>query len=225
MLLIQQICLTWYQSQKGGKAASIRSGFLKAYPIVVSKIVPTFDCCLHNQSFYQTNNQIVDAKTYHTDFWNRVIKQELDPVRKESFRWRCIRANQWAEKCEYQHFGIEELDVEGVRVSLQPDGYHIGYYYDQQRSGRPYRRGHNKDFWNRQSPFFGKDICNETAFVLSQNQYGRICFNKRNIDMDTGAWWYQLHIVNLIAHFGDLTAHLFTKRQPDFEYRQLADLF
>lgn len=67
---------------------------------------------------------------------------------------------------------------------------------------------------------------NEKAFVLKQNQYGRIIWNERRTDYDTGEWYYQLHIYNFIYLLDHtFSKDIFMKKKPDFEYKQLARLW
>ncbi|MDE7319687.1 MAG: hypothetical protein K2N46_08145 [Lachnospiraceae bacterium] len=118
------------------------------------------------------------------------------------------------------------LNLTNLSVRFREGSYSITFFYDEQRSGMPVRRGHNQDFQNPKSLFYGKDTLNETAFVLAAEQYGRIFWNERNTDCDTGEWYYQLHIYNLY-HTPDrsFSNDIFVKNRPDFEYRQLAKLY
>ena len=90
----------------------------------------------------------------------------------------------------------------------------------------PYRRGHNEDFGNAASRFCGRDCLNETAFLLVPGQYGRLLWNERR-SCQEGEWNYQLHLYNLyLAPDGTSPAEdVFTCREPDVVYRQLADLY
>ena len=102
----------------------------------------------------------------------------------------------------------------------------MNFAYDERRSGSPRRRGRNRDYHNQQSLWHGRDCLNEEAFLLEPGQYGRIIWNERCADCDTGHWYYQLHIYNiLLFKRGVPPADILLTRQPDYEYSQLADLY
>lgn len=67
---------------------------------------------------------------------------------------------------------------------------------------------------------------NENAFLLVPGEYGRVMWNERNVDYDTGHWYYQLHIYNILLYpRGVPPTDILAQRQPDYEYEQMADLF
>lgn len=78
-----------------------------------------------------------------------------------------------------RYCSVEEVNLANLSIVPCPCGFEVSFYYDERRSGRPFRRGHNKDYNNPQSPLYRKDCLNETAFVLKPNQYGRILWNER----------------------------------------------
>ena len=90
----------------------------------------------------------------------------------------------------------------------------------------PSAEGTTKIITIRTLHFYARDVLNETAFTLSQGQYGRILWNERCTDCDEGTWYYQLHIYNLYHMQGEtIPCDLFTERMPDCQYQQLARLF
>lgn len=59
-----------------------------------------------------------------------------------------------------------------------------------------------------------------------EGQYGRILYNERRVEDDTGEWYYQLHSINLKNLMNDaVQADLFLAQKPDYMYTQLANLF
>ncbi|KAA8787086.1 hypothetical protein EC604_24955 [Paenibacillus amylolyticus] len=38
----------------------------------------------------------------------------------------------------------------------------------------------------------------ERAFGLTSNEYGRVLYNGRHIYQDTGEWYYELNILNML---------------------------
>ena len=122
---------------------------------------------------------------------------------------------------------IEDLNLTNLSVRPAPEGYSISFFYDEHRSGMPYRRGRNQDFQNPNAPLYCKDCLNETAFTLRPGQYGRIIWNERRTDYDNGTWYYQLHILNLlhVSPEQSIKHDIFLAAQPDFEYKQIAVLY
>ena len=75
------------------------------------------------------------------------------------------------------------------------------------------------------SQLYRKNVLNERAFVLSDGLYGRIIWNERLSDADTGEWLYRLHIYNLFNAAGAFNGTEFVARAPDFLYEQRAALY
>lgn len=121
---------------------------------------------------------------------------------------------------------VQDLNLTNLTIQSSLEGYEVIFFYDENRSGQPLRRGHNKDYHNINSLLYRHDVLNETAFFLKKEQYGRIVWNERKIDYDTGEWYYQHHIINLLHYSGKTPEiDIFIKRRPDFEYKQIAVLY
>lgn len=126
----------------------------------------------------------------------------------------------------YQFFSsVRDLNLTNLDIQLDEDGYRVAFFYDERRSGKPVRRGHNKDYHNEDSSLYYCDILNETAFFLRQGQYGRVVWNERRTDCDTGEWYYQLHVINLFYLNKMPEADIFLTHKQDFEYRRTAALY
>ncbi|MDE6982977.1 MAG: hypothetical protein K2O99_00330 [Lachnospiraceae bacterium] len=197
MLLIQNICLQWGKEARGAKGENVRRRFPQAYPIEPQRVQEPV--LVQNCRFYQSHQGIRAA------------------IQKEQY----LRG-----RCQYQTFvSVQSVNLTNLLISPGDNALEITFFYDERRSGAPVRRGHNKDYQNPDSPFYARDVRNETAFVLSPGQYGRIVWNERRLDSD-GIWYYQLHIYNLYNHTEETTTGaLFTKREPDYLYSQLAVLY
>lgn len=82
-----------------------------------------------------------------------------------------------------------------------------------------------KNYNNPQSPLCRKYCLNETAFILKPNQYGRILWNERTIDWDTGEWYYYVRTYNILfLPDGISRADIFVADEPDFIYKQMVVL-
>jgi hypothetical protein len=59
----------------------------------------------------------------------------------------------------------------------------------------------------------------KTAFVLRKDQYGRIVFNERNTYYDTGEWYYQFFVFNIVCCEKDnFKEKIFFNKNPDYEF-------
>lgn len=130
-----------------------------------------------------------------------------------------------AANCFQSYPFVKDLNITNLYIQSDTHSCTVVFFYDERRSGQPVRRGHNKDFDNTDSLLYRHDILNETAFSLKQGQYGRIIWNERKTDWDTGAWYYQLHALNLLYSDKMPEADVFLTRKPDFEYKQIAALY
>ncbi|WP_088833776.1 hypothetical protein [Paenibacillus tyrfis] len=103
-------------------------------------------------------------------------------------------------------------------ITQEEDHYEIRYRYDGHRGANPARTRYDVHT-NTNIPL------NERAMILQPGECGRICYNGRYTDYDTGEWYYNLDIINLI-HLGDQPKSLrpFTKKPPDKTYQQMARL-
>ena len=65
----------------------------------------------------------------------------------------------------------------------------------------------------------------EQAFVLEEGDYGRALCNGRFVDRDTGSWWYELSITNvLLLPQESAPLDCFLTADPTHLYRQIAQL-
>lgn len=123
---------------------------------------------------------------------------------------------------------IQNLNLTNLLIQPDAESYEVTFFYDAHRSGQPIRQGHNKDYHNVDSSLYRHDILNETIFSLKRGQYGRVIWNERKI-YDTGEWYYQLHVSNLLHYVGKMPEQaeqdIFLIHKPDFEYKQLAVLY
>lgn len=224
MLLIQEIDLTWHKRERGGQYAQARRQFPQAYPL--DELPAGAGAAVHRLSFYQSRDSFIEASQdmqqsqepfllrigFTREQAQREIQQRLSLIKRNRLRlFSCI----------------EDLNLTNLSVRPVPEGYSISFFYDEHRSGMPYRRGRNQDFQNPDSPLYCKDCLNETAFILRSGQYGRIIWNERRTDYDYLTWYYQLHIRNLshVSSEQEIKQDIFLAAQPDFEYRQLAALY
>ncbi len=226
MLIIQKICLQWGKKVRGADGDKVRSQFPHVYPIAPQTVQE--GVLVQNLNFYQNKSTILDAIQEEKYLAEKYRPQwEQRGQTPERIQWELHDRISWIKKYQYQNYAaIQEINLANLSICREDDKLKLSFFYDERRCGAPFRRGHNKDYHNQDSPFYARDVLNETAFTLSQGQYGRILWNERCTDCDEGTWYYQLHIYNLYHMQGEtIPCDLFTERMPDCQYQQLARLF
>lgn len=226
MLLVQKICLQWHKEERGVKGENVRRQFPHAYLIEQLPPKNKEGVFIHTLYFYQNKELILDAVQYEHYCAERYRSQwkgwEWEPERIACETQKRIA---WIKRYQYDFLDTINVNKFGnISICSKADKYEVSYMHYQ--GIVPVRRGHNKDYHNIDSPFYQKDLLNETAFILSPGQYGRIIWNERKTDYDTGEWYYQLHIFNLL-YPSDKTIDKssFIKKEPDYQYKQLAYLY
>lgn len=215
MLVVQEIVTEWHKNERGGESAEARSRFLYAAPIE-GKPCLSDECIFDYKRFYQKERNFYTPDEYDRlmgfGVARRLPKRTYEsPVKLSQLKVRNVS------------FVIVENQNENE--SETENSVEVSFSYDLQINGKPARRGHNKDYNNIDSRLYGKDILNETAFVLKEGQKGRIMYNGRFTDYDTGQWWYEQTAVNIAnISFGNFTSNIFLDSEFDYMYNQLADL-
>lgn len=224
MLVIQRIDLTWYKQERGGRCAQVRRQFPMAYPL--QDIPPQCAAAVHRIGFYQQGERFLDAAQMLRQGLERSLPRlGFSPGQVQNTLADRLRL---MERSQLQTFsGVEELSLTNLLFRPAPEGIAVSFFYDGHRCGAPFRRGHNQDFRDPASPLCGKDCLNETAFVLSPGQYGRILWNERKTGDDDRTWYYQLHIYNLLYHTADQPPErdILILKEPDLCYQQMAVLY
>lgn len=116
----------------------------------------------------------------------------------------------------------------GIEVVFEKDSASVFFQYEY-RMGEPVRdfRYHKRKIESDTPDYLCKRL-REKAFHLyvKDGDYGRLCYNGRHRDFDTGQWYYELHVLNFILmDKQEKNFHLFTEREPDVVYEQLAHLY
>ena len=205
MLAVQETTAVWYKSDKGGEAAQARNSFIFAASIE-HKPLFTDQCVYGYRCFYQKGVKLYTSEEY--DELMGFIKAKILPKRTYE-----------------PPVKLSQLKVKNLTFTQTEKGIEISFSYDPQINGKPVRSGHNKDFNNTESRFYRKDILNETAFVLKEGQKGRIMYNGRFTDIDTGQWWYEQTAVNIAnIPFEAFHKDIFLEGEFDLTYSILAFL-
>jgi len=221
LLLIQAVELSWGKADRGSRSGEVRQKFPQAFPVPA---IPRGEAVLHRLHFHQQGTAFLDEAGEIRQAM-AVCGPKLD-FSPERIRREIQDRERFIQRYRVQAFpSLSALNLTNLAVKASDGGYRVSFFYDQHRSGAPYRRGRNQDYGNSRSPFFCKDCLNEPAFTLLPGQYGRLLWNERRTDCDTGEWYYLLHIYNLYSLTAPPPEDLLTAREPDFLYRQLAELY
>lgn len=227
MLLVQSVTLTWYKDSRGAPGAEARARFPLAYPIAeAASPLPPGEAIVHSLRFYQLGpGEITTAE----EEYRRGLERHLPRLGFSPERTAAEIARRQREMRRVQFLAYpEHTDLNLTNLAFRPagEGWEVIFWWDEGCSGLPPRRGRNRDFNNPDSRLYRKDCLNETAFILTPGQAGRIVWNERKQDFDDGTWYYQLQARNLAALPREkVTPDVFLEREPDYIYRQMADLY
>ena len=62
----------------------------------------------------------------------------------------------------------------------------------------------------------------KSPFTLKKDEYGRIIYNNRNVEFDSGEWYYKLHTINFInCDKSKYREKMFFRKVPDYEYKDM----
>lgn len=211
MLAIQDITLTWGKDERGGQYAESRASFPRAY--AEEAVTVRCEAVVFRRSYFQDGNAVISA-AQRLRICGILNGEQLE----ERIRWI-------SQRRVSTYASLADIDVTGLTAERSDCCCEVGFFYDAGHCGMPFRRGSNKDYNNPKSQLYRKNVLNERAFVLSNGQYGRIIWNERLSDADTGEWFYRLHIYNLFNAAGAFNGTEFVARAPDFLYEQTAALY
>lgn len=112
----------------------------------------------------------------------------------------------------------KEIRIDAVQILNENADWAVRYRYCWHRGAIPARK--RFDYEN------GGDIdLDELAMTLKPNEYGRIIYNARYTDFDSGDWYYGFDIINIFNNMDkEAPLDLFVKNMPDKIYKQVAVL-
>ena len=211
MLFIQDINIFYYKNMRYPQFAKEREK-LEFLPIV-----------LKPKEFYKCEpeyGKMLDCEVLlHTeDFW-----QYPDRLQSASRVFRQFNAEIFTEDSDKKDRNSDLISY--IRLFRQDNGYKVMFCGNDSRNYPMKRYGHNEAFLDKSSPMCYTNMVYETAFVLKEGEYGRIVFNNRFIEHDTGKWRYVKSIYNFLnCDKGAYREKMFFRKKPDFEYSSLMPL-
>ncbi|MFL0269303.1 hypothetical protein [Candidatus Clostridium radicumherbarum] len=111
-------------------------------------------------------------------------------------------------KIKFNHYeGLIRLG--GIDILLDENPVSLYYRYSTNSCGAPIRYDKKNN------------LLNEKAFELNTGDYGRVVYNGRFSDVDTGEWIYKKHIVNAFLS-QENNQKIFIEHSIDKNYEQIA---
>ena len=219
--MIQTVSLTWNKKTRGAQFAEERSQFPMVYPI--EPITQNQEVVVYPLKFIQTEYGIVSYETW----MEQILRRDLPAMGFSAAEIETRISKEQSQRKKWKGYNsIQEVNLPNLSIQPYQNQFEVNFHYDRFQSGMPFRRGHNKDYHNPQSPLYGQDCLNETAFLLKENQYGRVMWNERKREGETGDWYYQFHMYHLFfSTTQKINSALFTSCSPAYDYRQLAVLY
>lgn len=209
MLFVQLISIYYYKDVRYPNYANARNNLKFAE---INPKPADFYPCEINQSKMLDCEVLLQSLEYlqKTDG----IKLEYETFKK--FNNEIFNAGTRNTYWNYHHL------IPNVRMFKEDNIFKIMFCDEDFYSDCPKRHGHNEEYMNKKSPFSYTDRIYETAFRLHKNEYGRIVFNKRIVEYETGIWRYGLHTYNFInCDKSDFREKMFYKKNPDYEYKNM----
>lgn len=134
----------------------------------------------------------------------------------------CVRLRQNGTDFTPRDSMPELSSIREMKIAGNNDVYEITFTYHF-AIGKPVRTfRHAKRPVTTGSTDYLHSTLKEKAFTLSRTQtYGRLLYNGRLTDFDTGQWYYESTVMNIIRTESGFDRDIFVSRQPDVVYRQL----
>lgn len=181
---------------------------------------------MNERNYIQIPKNIYLWEEYQRRWGNRLVNAVSHSEGEMQERRRKYRLHMKQVEVKNKGFFYESPDdivIPSIRLIQEGDTYRIMWHsLDVNGRYKAMRHGRNEEFYANTSVFAGKNVCNETAFILSPGESGKIMFNYRCVGYD--GQHYEQFVVYFI-NTEKLTEDTFTQTEYSYEYRQMADLF
>lgn len=226
MLAIQKIKMYWEKDCRTPVASIQREPYYQPAKLEISCSGEKQGIFLNERNYIQTPENIFFWEEYQRRYGNRLVNavSHSEGEMQERRRKHLMHMKQTEVKNKgFFYETPDDIAIPGIRLIQDSDAYRIMWHsLDVNGRYKPMRHGRNEEFYAKDSEFAGKNICNETAFVLSPGESGKIAFNYRCVGYD--GQHYEQYVVYFV-NTERLTEDIFTQAVYPYEYRQMADLF
>lgn len=226
MLAIQKIKMYWEKNCRTPAASVKREQYYHPTLLEINPCEKKQGIFLNERNYIQTLEAILPWEEYQRKYGNRLVNavshSEGEMAERRRKHLLCMKQAEVKNKGFFYETPADIM-IPSIRLMQEGDTYRIMWYsLDMNGRYKPMRHGRNEDFYTKDSAFAGKNICNETAFMLAPGESGRIMFNYRCVGYD--GQHYEQYVVYFV-NTEELAENTFTKAEYSHEYRQMADLF
>lgn len=217
MLAIQEIHISWFKSDRSPEGANERKKYI--HPKELNPPLKTEE----STYFINVHDFLQLGKVYSTfeAFDKFYANQQSDHTESaESKRIRLLERNKSIARMNGQF--TDSIHIPGIIIQKEDNTFRIKWHsLEKQYEYHPIRNGHNEDYNNPASGFFGKNILCETAFILKDGESGMIDYNYRCTYEEQHYERFVLYFVNTSS----LSTTTFTEADYKYKYDQTAILF
>lgn len=219
MLAVQMIQITWTKEHRNPSAAALRRQFFQPHLLADDVNLAGDGVFISRQEFVHSGETIIPTSEY--------VRQ----LQEQSGKCRSMKVLQTIAETETAFSGNwssleKHMDFEHFSVLQEGDVFRVRWHYDDGKCRKmPIRNGHNEEYHDLNSQFYGKDIRNETAFLLHHGEAGKLQFNYRVAFYDYEMRQHYEQYCIYFVHTDIMTRDLFTSADYTHEYNQLAHLF
>lgn len=208
MLAIQKITITYRKSDRYPECAAKRETFMQ--PLALPSEINGAGDYLESLQSYCQDKDIYPPDEYYKALF--VGKYDKDCKNRKSYP-KLI-------SCRY----TDDFHTNCVDVNKDGNDYIINWntLYKSGCDYHPVRNGHNKDFNNKDSTFFGMDLVNETAFILEKGESGVMNFNFRFREEESNHFYENTRIYFINTDV--IVPDIFIKAEYEKKYDQNAIL-
>lgn len=226
MLAIQKIKMYWEKECRTPAASCRREQYYLPAVLDLDIELNRNGIFLNERNYIQKPDAVYTCEEYQKEFGNRMVNavSQSEGEMQERKRKHLLHIQEEEQKNKGVFYeSVSDIAIPSIRILQESNTYRIIWYsLDVNGRCKPVRHGRNEEFYTKGSPYAGKNICNETAFVLCPDESGEISFNYRCVGYDGQHYeQYTVYFVNTDI----LGVHTFTQAEYMHVYNQMADLF
>ncbi len=219
MIAVQIIKITWTKKHRNPSAAAFRRQFFQPRSLADDVNLAGDGVFICRQEFVHSGETIIPTSQYVRQLREGTEKRRSAKHLGIASEVEAAFSGNWSsleERMDFEHFSILQ----------EGDAFWVRWHYDDGKCRKmPIRNGHNEEYHDVDSPFYGKDIRNETAFLLRRGEAGKLQFNYRVAFYDYEMRQHYEQYCIFFVHTDIMTPDLFTSADYTYEYNQLAYLF
>jgi len=167
---------------------------------------------------------LTDSSRYRSDTAVTTMIRGNIRNKDEINRKTLIRLNEIARSNKGRFFeGLSELDLPGVEINENEDGFDCIWYSLNDAHHVPVRTGSNINFNNRSSKARGQRIKCVKAFTLGKGESGKMMYNYR-VRGWHGGYTYSQYVIYFV-NTDKLSLDTFVKSEYCKSFEEMADLF